>query len=58
MYFFFSTEIEKDFNRIKDIPGATVVQEPYSPGDDGAMKLATLADPDGNYFQLSTPWNG
>lgn len=58
MYFFETTEIDKDFNRIKDIPGATVVQEPYSPGDDGAMKLATLADPDGNYFQLSTPWNG
>lgn len=58
MYFFETTEIDKDFARIKDIAGATVVQEPYSPGDDEAMKLATLADPDGNYFQLSTPWNG
>lgn len=58
MYFFETTEIDKDFNRIKDIPGTTVVQAPYSPGEDDNMKLATLSDPDGNYFQLSTPWNG
>ena len=35
--------------------GATVVAEPY--GFDGApdAAIATLADPDGNYFQLMTP---
>jgi predicted enzyme related to lactoylglutathione lyase len=58
IFFFETTDIDADFNRIKDVEGATVVQEPYSPGDDDTMKLATLADPDGNYFQLSTPWNG
>lgn len=57
IFFFETTDIDADFNRIKDVEGATVVKAPYSPGDD-AMKLATLADPDGNYFQLSTPWNG
>jgi hypothetical protein len=24
--------------------------------DNPTMWLATLADPDGNYFQLATPW--
>jgi len=23
----------------------------------GGMLLCTFADPDGNYFQLATPWN-
>ena len=39
---------------------AIVVAEPYAfdPGNDAAISttaIATLADPDGNYFQLMSP---
>jgi predicted enzyme related to lactoylglutathione lyase len=34
--------------------GARVIAEPYSPDSDGEFLLATLEDPDGNYFQLAT----
>jgi predicted enzyme related to lactoylglutathione lyase len=44
--------VENEFERIKDT-GATVIKEPYEMG--GGM-IATFADPDGNYFQLMTPW--
>lgn len=46
-------ELQKEFERIKSL-GATVIKEPYEMG--GNMWIATLADPDGNYFQLMTPW--
>lgn len=45
-------EVQKEFERIKAL-GATVVKEPYQMGP---AWIATLADPDGNYFQLMTPW--
>lgn len=45
-------EVKKEFERIKDA-GATVVKEPYEM--QGAW-IATFADPDGNYFQLMSPW--
>ena len=52
----FSTpDVNSEFERIKGV-GAEVVAEPYEPGD-GGMLLCTFADPDGNYFQLATPWN-
>jgi predicted enzyme related to lactoylglutathione lyase len=38
--------------------GATVVHEPYTPGDGEEspdMLIVTFADPDDNYFQLMTP---
>lgn len=57
-------EVKEEFERIKKT-GATVVKEPYAmsatgevlsdPGDD-AMWIATFSDPDGNYFQLMSPW--
>jgi len=54
MLFNFETnEVKEEFKRITGI-GATVVKEPYELG--GAL-IATLADPDGNYFQLMTPWD-
>lgn len=46
-------EVEKEFARISKIDGVTVVKEPYEMGE---AWIATLADPDGNYFQLMTPW--
>lgn len=45
-------EVKKEFERIKEI-GAKVIKEPY---DMGGMWIATFADPDGNYFQLMSPW--
>lgn len=47
-------EVKEEFDRISAIEGATVVKEPYEL--QGAW-IATLADPDGNYFQLMTPWD-
>jgi predicted enzyme related to lactoylglutathione lyase len=45
-------DIEAEFKRIVAL-GAAVVQEPYSFDEEGMnLMFATLADPDGNYFQL------
>lgn len=49
---FETKEVKKEFDRIKEI-GATVIKEPY---EMGGGWIATFADPDGNYFQLMTPW--
>lgn len=54
MFNFETKEIKEEFARIKEIKGTVVVKEPYDMG--GSMWIATLADPDGNYFQLMTPW--
>jgi predicted enzyme related to lactoylglutathione lyase len=45
-------EVKAEFERMRDA-GATVVREPYDPGGGGNYLVATLADPDGNYFQLA-----
>jgi len=45
-------EVKEEFERMK-LSGATVIKEPY---DMQGAWIATLADPDGNYFQLMTPW--
>jgi predicted enzyme related to lactoylglutathione lyase len=48
---FETTEVKQEFERIKGV-GATIIKEPY---EMGGGWIATLADPDGNYFQLVTP---
>jgi predicted enzyme related to lactoylglutathione lyase len=48
---FETSQVKEEFERIKAL-GATVIRAP-SAMEDGW--LATLADPDGNYFQLVTP---
>jgi predicted enzyme related to lactoylglutathione lyase len=54
---FATSEVEEEFERIKAL-GATVIAEPYKMGEgDEIASIATLADPDGNYFQLMTPWD-
>jgi predicted enzyme related to lactoylglutathione lyase len=48
-------DVRGEFDRLR-AAGAIVVREPY--GFDGAPEdalIATLADPDGNYFQLMSP---
>ena len=49
-----TTEVKDEFERMKEIDGVEVVKEPY---EMGGGWIATLADPDGNYFQLMTPWD-
>jgi predicted enzyme related to lactoylglutathione lyase len=45
-------DVRAEFTRIVAL-GATVIQEPYDFADeDMKMTIATLADLDGNYFQL------
>ena len=53
---FETIDVVEEFARIKKL-GATVVAEPYNPDEKHKdMKIATFADPDGNFFQLMTPW--
>jgi predicted enzyme related to lactoylglutathione lyase len=49
-----SPDVKADFERLT-AAGARVVREPYSFGDDNPAWIATLADPDDNYFQLVSP---
>ena len=51
MFNFETSEVKEEFERMKSA-GATVIREPY---EIGGGWVATLADPDGNYFQLVTP---
>jgi len=51
---FATADVKGEFDRIKTA-GAEVVAEPYEPG--AGMLMCTFADPDGNYFQLTTPWD-
>ena len=37
--------------------GAVVIREPYNFDEYPDYWIATLADPDGNYFQLVTPFD-
>lgn len=46
-----SSDVNGDFERLK-AAGATVVREPYHPGEVAEMWIATFSDPDDNYFQL------
>ena len=44
--------VKEEFERLKNL-NVTVVKEPY---EMGGGWIATLADPDGNFVQLMTPW--
>jgi predicted enzyme related to lactoylglutathione lyase len=51
MFNFETPQVKEEFERIKAYGGA-VIREPY---EMGGGWIATLADPDGNYFQLVSP---
>ena len=51
MFNFETSQVKEEFERIKAL-GGVVIKEPYEMG--GAW-IATLADLDGNYFQLVSP---
>jgi predicted enzyme related to lactoylglutathione lyase len=48
---FETSQIKEEFERIKAL-GGVVIKAPYEMGGEW---IATLADPDGNYFQLVSP---
>jgi predicted enzyme related to lactoylglutathione lyase len=48
---FETPQVKEEFERIKAL-GAVVIRAPY---EMGGGWIATLADPDGNYFQLVSP---
>lgn len=53
---FETKEVKKEFERLKAL-GATVIAEPYAFSEEETEpSIATLADPDGNYFQIMKPW--
>ena len=47
-------DVKAEFERLKGA-GATVIREPYGMGEEDQGLIATLADPDDNYFQLMSP---
>jgi len=49
---FEAKQVKREFKRISEL-GAKVIKEPYEM--EGAW-IATFADPDGNYFQIMSPW--
>jgi predicted enzyme related to lactoylglutathione lyase len=51
MFNFETPQVKEEFERIKALGGA-VIKAPY---EMGGGWIATLADPDGNYFQLLSP---
>src|SRR6476619_4240416 len=51
-----TTDVRGEFDRLK-ANGAIVVKEPYNFDEYPDAWIATLADPDGNYFQLMTPFD-
>ena len=49
-----SSDVKTDFERLK-AAGATVIREPYNFEGAPNTWIATFADPDDNYFQLTSP---
>ena len=51
-----AADVQAEFKKLK-AAGATVVKEPYEMSDAPGQKvtIATLTDPDNNYFQLMSP---
>jgi len=50
-----SDDVPADFGRMREA-GAIVIREPYQ-FEGSEYWIATLADPDGNYFQLVSPFD-
>jgi len=50
-----TADVKGEFDRMK-AAGAIVVREPYEFEGAPGSAIATLADPDNNYFQLTSPF--
>lgn len=57
LFNFETGDVKGEFERISKIDGVKVIKEPYSMGENNEYWIATFADPDGNYFQLISPWD-
>lgn len=57
LFNFESKDVKGEAERVSKIEGVTIIKEPYAMGEDNKYWIATFADPDGNYFQIVTPWN-
>ncbi len=55
---FETSAVPAEFERLKQL-GVKVIKEPYTMDDDETAEgwIATLADPDGNYIQLMSPFD-
>ena len=51
-----TADVQAEFDRMK-AAGAIVIREPYGFEEAPGSLIATLADPDDNYFQLMTPYD-
>jgi predicted enzyme related to lactoylglutathione lyase len=49
-----TADVRGEFDKLK-AAGAIVVREPYNMEEGEEFSIATLADPDDNYFQLMSP---
>lgn len=52
MFNFQTEDVRKEFERISKVERVRIIKEPY---ELQGFWIATLADPDGNYFQLMPP---
>ena len=52
---FETQDVQGDFDRMV-AAGAIVIKEPYTFEEQPGSWIATLADPDDNYFQLTSPF--
>ena len=50
-----SSDVRGDFERLQ-AAGAIVIRAPYEMDEAPGFAIATLADPDDNYFQLTSPY--
>jgi predicted enzyme related to lactoylglutathione lyase len=56
LFNFETDDVKGEFERISKVDGIKVVKEPYEMEEMKDFWIATFADPDGNYFQLMSPW--
>jgi predicted enzyme related to lactoylglutathione lyase len=54
MFNFETRDVQAECERMRKL-GAEVIKESYHPKEADSMTIATLSDPDGNYFQLGSP---
>ncbi len=57
MFNFEARDVPAEFERVKAIEGASVVKEPEAMDEDKKYYIGTLTDPDGNYFQIVSPFD-
>lgn len=54
---FEAEDVQAEFDRVKAIAGATVIKDPEAMDEENKYFIGTLADPDGNYLQIVSPFD-